>query len=155
MRQRGWFVNNANVSESKSIRKGGTRTQRRAPWVYAEEVLSVDGDYTNGGLVDVYTKKDRFIGTGFINDNSKIRIRIFSRNANDRFDDDFFRRRIRYALEYRQTVMGSDFDCCRIIFGEADSFPGLTVDRFGDVLVFQILSLGIEMLKSRLVSAVY
>jgi len=135
----------AKVSEkAERALKGGH------PWVYAEEVLSVDGDYTNGGLVDVYTKKDRFIGTGFINDNSKIRIRIFSRNANDRFDDDFFRRRIRYALEYRQTVMGSDFDCCRIIFGEADSFPGLTVDRFGDVLVFQILSLGTEMLKSRL-----
>lgn len=140
----------AKVSEkAERALKGGH------PWVYAEEVLSVDGDYTNGGLVDVYTKKDRFIGTGFINDNSKIRIRIFSRNANDRFDDDFFRRRIRYALEYRQTVMGNDFDCCRIIFGEADSFPGLTVDRFGDVLVFQILSLGTEMLKSRLVSAVY
>ena len=135
----------AKVSEkAERALKGGH------PWVYAEEVLSVDGDYTNGGLVDVYTKKDRFIGTGFINDNSKIRIRIFSRNANDRFDDDFFRRRIRYALEYRQTVMGNDFDCCRIIFGEADSFPGLTVDRFGDVLVFQILSLGTEMLKSRL-----
>lgn len=135
----------AKVSEkAERALKGGH------PWVYAEEVLSVDGDYTNGGLVDVYTKKDRFIGTGFINDNSKIRIRIFSRNANDRFDDDFFRRRIHYALEYRQTVMGNDFDCCRIIFGEADSFPGLTVDRFGDVLVFQILSLGTEMLKSRL-----
>ena len=91
----------AKVSEkAERALKGGH------PWVYAEEVLSVDGDYTNGGLVDVYTKKDRFIGTGFINDNSKIRIRIFSRNANDRFDDDFFRRRIRYALEYRQTVMG-------------------------------------------------
>ena len=68
----------AKVSEkAERALKGGH------PWVYAEEVLSVDGDYTNGGLVDVYTKKDRFIGTGFINDNSKIRIRIFSRNAND------------------------------------------------------------------------
>ncbi|MCH5279130.1 MAG: class I SAM-dependent rRNA methyltransferase [Christensenellaceae bacterium] len=122
------------------------------PWVYSEEILCVDGSYENGDLVDVYTKKNRFLGTGYINDNSKIRIRIISRNANDRFDDDFYRRRIRYAIEYRKTVMGNDFDegCCRIIFGESDSFPGLTVDRFNDVLVVQVLSLGIERIKHRL-----
>lgn len=119
------------------------------PWVYGEEVLSVSGAYENGELIDVYSKKERYLGTGFINDNSKIRIRILSANANDRFDDDFFRRRIRYALDYRRTVIG-DESCFRVIFGEADSFPGLTVDKFEDVLVFQVLSLGFERIKSRL-----
>lgn len=120
------------------------------PWIYGEEVISVDDGYESGELVDVFTRKERFLGTGFINDNSKIRIRIISRNANDRFDDEFFRRRIRYAIDYRRCVMGEDFTCCRIIFGEADMFPGLTVDKFDDVLVVQVLSLGIERLKHRL-----
>ena len=92
-------------------------------------------------------KKGRFLGTGFFNANSKIRIRIISKNANDKFDVAFFERRLRWCFEYRQTVMKKDFDCCRLVFGEADSFPGLTVDRFGDILVTQTLSLGIEKLK--------
>ena len=86
--------------------------------------------------------------SGFINDHSKIRVRILSTNANDRFDRAFWERRLRYAVQYRQTVMGEqDFHCCRLIFGEADSFPGLTVDRFEDILVIQTLSLGIEQRK--------
>lgn len=121
------------------------------PWVYGEEVLSVSGEYENGEIIDVYSKKERYLGTGFINDNSKIRIRILSRNANDRFDDEFFRRRIRYAIDYRRTVVGEE-TCFRVIFGEADSFPGLTVDKFEDVLVFQVLSLGFERIKQRLFS---
>lgn len=120
------------------------------PWVYAEEITDVSGAYENGGLVDVYSKKERYLGTGFINDNSKIRVRILSKNANDRFDDAFFARRIRYALDYRRTVMGEDLNCCRVIFGEADGFPGLTVDRFDDVLVVQVLSLGFERMKKRM-----
>lgn len=119
------------------------------PWVYGEEVLSVSGEYENGEIIDVFSKKERYLGTGFINDNSKIRIRILSRNANDRFDDEFFRRRIRYAIDYRRAVMGEE-TCFRVIFGEADSFPGLTVDKFEDVLVFQVLSLGFERIKHRL-----
>ena len=123
-----------------SIKKGHV-------WVYGEEVTDVIGEYRNGDLVDVVTRKGRFLGTGFINDNSKIRIRIISKNANDKFDAAFFERRLRYCFEYRRTVMGEDFACCRLIFGEADSFPGLTVDRFGDILVTQVLSLGIEKRK--------
>lgn len=123
-----------------SIKKGHV-------WVYGEEVTDVIGNYRNGDLVDVVTRKGRFLGTGFINDNSKIRIRIISKNANDKFDAAFFERRLRYCFEYRRTVMGEDFACCRLIFGEADSFPGLTVDRFGDILVTQVLSLGIEKRK--------
>ena len=122
------------------------------PWVFAEEIRAVEGEYTNGGLVQVRSGKGRFLGTGFVCEQSKIRVRIISTNANDRFDEAFFARRIKYAIDYRQTVMGSeaDFACCRLIFGEADSFPGLTVDRFGPILVTQCLSRGIEQIKPML-----
>lgn len=117
------------------------------PWVFADEILRIEGTYANGDLVDVMSDKDKYIGTGFVNDNSKIRIRIISTNANDKFDEAFYERRLRYALDYRRTVMGDDFKYCRLIFGEADFFPGLTIDRFGDILVAQVLSLGIELRK--------
>lgn len=131
--------------------KGEKALRGGHPWIYAEEVTAIDVAYENGGLVDVLSRKGRYLGTGYINDNSKIRIRVISRNANDRFDRDFYARRIRYALDYRRTVMGAeDFRCCRLIFGEADSFPGFTVDRFGDILVTQVLSLGTERVKETL-----
>ena len=118
------------------------------PWVYGEEVTAVEGGYHNGDMVDVVSSKGRYLGTGWVNDHSKIRVRILSRNANDTFDEAFFRRRVRYALDYRKTVMGpTDYRCCRLIFGEADQFPGLTVDRFENVLVTQTLSLGMEQRK--------
>lgn len=120
------------------------------PWVYAEEITDIDSTFENGGLVDVLSQKSKFLGTGFINENSKIRVRVISRNANDKFDRAFYERRIRYALDYRKTVMGEDFSACRLIFGEADCFPGFTVDMFNDVLVTQVLSLGIERIKDML-----
>ena len=123
------------------------------PWVYGEEITAVDGAYENGDIVTVHSQKGRFLGTGFINDNSKIRVRILSRNANDRFDGEFWRRRVRYCLDYRRTVMGEDENCCRVIFGEADSFPGLTVDRFEDVLAVQVLSLGFDRMRETLYDA--
>ena len=120
-------------------------------WVYSDEILHTDKAYENGDIVDVYTEKNRYLGSGYINDHSKIRVRIISKNANDRFDEDFYRRRIRYAVDYRVAVMGEDFSCCRLIFGEADGFPGLTVDRFEDILVVQVLSLGIERVKDMII----
>ena len=125
------------------------------PWIYDTEVLSVEGDYENGNLVDAVTEKGKYVGTGFISTESKIRIRLISQNANDKFDREFFRRRIKYAWDYRKTVMGGDISCCRVIFGEADQFPGLTVDRFGDVLVTQCLSVGIEKLKDVIFPLLY
>ena len=116
-------------------------------WVYADEILRVDGEYENGDIVDVLTDKGRYLGSGYINDNSKIRVRIISKNANDRFDEVFYRRRIDYAIDYRLTVMGEDFSSCRLIFGEADGFPGLTVDKFENILVAQVLSLGTDRVK--------
>lgn len=119
------------------------------PWVYFNEITEAQ-PFENGELVDVVSQKGSYLGTGFANENSKIRVRLISRNANDKFDEAFFERRLRHAIDYRKTVMGDDFSNCRLIFGEADSFPGLTVDRFGDILVVQVLSLGIEKRKKML-----
>ena len=121
------------------------------PWVYEGEVTAMDGAAEDGGLVDVVSRRGSWLGCGFYNSRSKIRVRLVSRNANDDFSDAFWERRIRYAWEYRKTVMGeTDSRCCRVIFGEADLFPGLTVDRFESVLVAQTLSLGMERIKPRL-----
>ena len=132
-----------------TITKKGERAARSGhPWVYGEEVTHVEGTYQNGDIVDVYSDKDRYLGTGFANDISKIRVRIVSRNANDRFDEAFWQRRVKYALDYRKTVMGDkDFACCRLIFGDADDMPGLTVDRYNDVLVAQTLCYGMDQVK--------
>lgn len=128
--------------------KGERAARGGHPWVFGEEVTHVEGEYKNGDLVDVVTAKGKYLGTGFVNDISKIRVRIISTNTNDKFDEAFWERRLRYAIDYRLTVMGEqDFKCCRLIFGEADMFPGLTVDRFNDILVTQTLSLGIELRK--------
>ncbi len=120
------------------------------PWIYDQEVsLPEEGKRPiDGSLVDAVSTKGAYLGTGFYNSHSKIRVRLISRNANDTFDAAFFERRLRYAWNFRKSVLREeDLACCRIIFGEADQFPGLTVDRFGPVLVTQTLSLGIEMLK--------
>ena len=124
---------------------------RGHPWVYDAEVLSLEGTPENGGLVDVLSKKGRYLGTGFLSQQSKIRVRLLSRNANDRFDEAFWERKLRWAWEYRKSVMEpADLDACRIIFGEADAFPGLTVDKFHDLLSVQILSVGMEAIKGML-----
>ena len=121
------------------------------PWVFGDEVLSLDAPVENGALVQVRSRKGRWLGMGFYNDHSKIRVRVLSRNANDRFDTDFWRRRLGYAIDYRAAVMGDAFSSnCRLVFGEADQLPGLTVDRFGDILVAQTLSLGMERRKELL-----
>lgn len=122
------------------------------PWVFCDEITHINGKYENGDIVDVFSQKDRFLGSGYINDNSKIRVRVISRNANDKFDEAFYRRRIKYAVDYRKTVMGDDFSCCRLIFGEADQFPGFTVDMFEDILSVQVACYGIERIKDMLYS---
>ena len=117
------------------------------PWVYADEVLQADAACVDGQIVDVTTRSGHWLGSGFYNSASKIRVRVLSRNANDRFDEAFWARRIRYAVVYRRTVMGQDFDNCRLIFGEADFLPGIVIDKFSDVLVVESLALGIDRLK--------
>ena len=130
--------------------KGTRWVEQGHPWIYADEVIREEGACENGALADAVSEKGKYLGTGFVSRESKIRLRLLSRNANDRFDQTFWKRRIKYAWDYRKTVMGEDISCCRVIFGEADSFPGLTVDRFSDILVTQTLSVGMEKIKPML-----
>ena len=130
--------------------KGTRWVEQGHPWIYEAEVIRCEGEAENGCLVDAVSEKGKYLGTGFLSLKSKIRIRLISRNANDKFDEAFWRRRIGYAWDYRKTVMGDDTGCCRVIFGEADGFPGLTVDRFSDILVTQTLSVGMEKIKPML-----
>ena len=130
--------------------KGAKWVEQGHPWIYADEVIREEGSCENGALADAVSEKGKYLGTGFVSRSSKIRLRLVSRNANDRFDEAFWKRRIQYAWDYRKTVMGSDISCCRVIFGEADGFPGLTVDRFSDILVTQTLSVGMERIKPML-----
>jgi 23S rRNA (cytosine1962-C5)-methyltransferase len=117
------------------------------PWVYADEITAAE-DAENGSLVDVLSAKGRYLGTGFVSLLSKIRVRIISKNTNDSFDEAFYERRLRYAWDYRKTVLEpEDLNCCRVIFGEADFFPGLTVDKFGTLLSAQVLSIGTDKIK--------
>ena len=127
--------------------RGAKRAQQGHPWVFDNEITAQEGALEDGALCDVRSPKGRYLGTGYYNSHSKIRVRLLSQNANDKFDQAFFARRAQYAWDYRKTVMGRDADSCRVIFGEADRFPGLTVDKFGDILVTQTLCLGTELRK--------
>lgn len=128
--------------------RGTKKAQGGHPWVFDNEITQVNGTPEDGGLCDVLSPKGRYLGTGYYNSHSKIRVRMISQNANDIFGEAFFQRRVRYAWDYRKTVMGPEgTQNCRVIFGEADGFPGLTVDKFGDILVAQTLCLGTELRK--------
>jgi 23S rRNA (cytosine1962-C5)-methyltransferase len=130
-----------NKKAEKALRAGH-------PWVYGEEVIQDEEPWENGDIVDVYSSKGRWLGAGYGNRHSKIRVRILSQNTNDRFDEEFYRRRVHYAVDYRRAVMGDEFSACRLIFGEADQFPGLTIDRYNDVLVSEVLCAGTDRVKS-------
>ncbi len=130
--------------------RGAKRAKEGHPWVFDNEITAVTGPIADGALCDVCSPKGRYLGTGFFNAHSKIRVRILSQNPNDDFSPDFFRRRLQYAWDYRKTVLAGEVSACRVIFGESDRFPGLTVDKFGDILVAQTLSLGIEQRTSLL-----
>ena len=131
--------------------KAEAAVRRGHPWVYDAEITAVSGAPENGGYVDVLGKKGQYLGTGFFSGASKIRVRLLTRNANDRLDAAFWERKLRWAWEYRKTVLApEDLDACRIIFGEADAFPGLTVDKFHDLLCVQVLSAGMERVKGDL-----
>lgn len=123
------------------------------PWIYGTEVEQTEEGIEPGDIVRVVSRKGKFIGSGFYNSNSKITVRIISTNANDHFDASFWKRRAQYAVDYRLQVMRKeDYDNMRLIFGEADQMPGLTVDRFGDILSVQALSLGIEKRKEEILN---
>ncbi len=128
-------------------KKAEAALKKGHPWVYDAEITQTFGDTPNGCLVDVLSSKGSYLGTGFLSLNSKIRVRVLSSNANEAFSPAFWERRLKYAIDYRKTVMGDDFSCCRLVFGEADGLPGLTVDRFSDIIVTQVLSYGMDKIK--------
>ncbi len=125
------------------------KIEQGRPWVYRHEINEYDGEYENGDIVEVYNHKGYFIGKGYINDASKIAIRIMTRNMNEEIDEEFFKKRFKDAWDYRKTLI--DTSSCRFIFGEADFLPGLTVDKFSDYYVIQISTLGMERYKDLIV----
>ena len=132
-------------------KKGQRAIEAGHPWVYEGEVLRTEGEAENGAIVDVMNEKGTWLGAGLLSLVSKIRVRLLSRNANDFFNDVFWERRFQYAWDYRRAALPpADLLCCRVVFGEADGLPGLTVDRFGDILVTQTLSYGMERRKAEL-----
>ena len=132
-------------------KKGALWVKAGHPWIYEGEILGQEGPVQNGDLVDAMTEKGTYLGTGLLSQKSKIRIRLLSQNANDRFDEAFWKRRFSYAWAYRKQLMKKeDLQAVRIIFGESDGMPGLTVDRFNDLLSVQCLSYGMEKRKALL-----
>ena len=124
--------------EGRALKSGG-------PWVYDNEIASIMGNFENGDIVIVRDFDGYPLGRGFININSKIRIRMMTRNENQEIDREFLKMRVRDAWEYRKKTV--DISSCRVIFGEADFLPGMVIDKFSDVLVVQSLALGIDKLK--------
>ncbi|MCR5722495.1 MAG: class I SAM-dependent rRNA methyltransferase [Lachnospiraceae bacterium] len=133
--------------EGRTIKAGGA-------WIYDNEIDTITGSFTNGDIVRVHDFDGYPMGSGFINQNSKIRVRMLTRKAEQAIDEEFLYSRVQAAWDYRKAVMpAADLNCCRIIFGEADWLPGLTVDKYDDVLVVECLALGMEPLKVMLVNA--
>ena len=128
------------------LRKGeGRALKAGGAWVFDNEIAEVIGSFENGELVEVQDFDGYCMGTGFINTNSKIRVRMMSRVKGQVIDHDFLEMRVRNAWEYRKKTV--DTSSCRVIFGEADFLPGLVIDKFADVLVVQSLALGIDKMK--------
>ena len=129
--------------EGRSLKAGGL-------WIYDNEVDRTEGDFKNGDIVDVLDFDGYYLGKGFFNGNSKIRVRMLSRKKGQEIDDEFLLGRVRDAWEYRKRTV--DTASCRVIFGEADFLPGLVVDKFSDVLVVQSLALGIDRMKEKILA---
>lgn len=133
-----------------TLKKGEGRTVKAGGlWIYDNEIDTIAGSFKNGTIVTVRDFDGYPMGKGFINQNSKIRIRLLTRQAQTQIDDAFLLMRVQNAWDYRKNVMTSreDLSCCRVIFGEADWLPGLVVDKYEDILVVESLALGMELLK--------
>ena len=134
-----------------TLKKGAGRTLKQGgPWIYDNEVESILGHFTDGDIVTVHDFDGYPLGKGFINRNSKLLVRMMTRDKSTEIDETFLRMRVKNAWEYRKKVM-DDVSCCRVIFGEADFLPGLVVDKFADVLVVESLALGIDRMKEQII----
>ena len=133
-----------------TLKKGEGRTLKAGGmWVFDNEIESIMGRFENGSIVTVHDFDGYPMGRGFINQNSKIRVRLMTRNVNQEIDHEFLRDRVRMAWEYRKKTV--DTGSCRVVFGEADFLPGLVIDKFSDVLVVESLALGIDRFKLEIV----
>ena len=135
-------------------RKAARSLKAGHPWVFEGEVLEAE-PCANGSVVDVFEENGTWQGAGLLSQESKIRVRIVTRNANDRVDESFWARRVAWAWEHRKVAMGGralpgcepDTNACRVVFSEADGMPGLIVDRYEHVLVAQVGTVGMELLR--------
>ncbi|WP_028234655.1 class I SAM-dependent rRNA methyltransferase [Pseudobutyrivibrio sp. MD2005] len=133
--------------EGRTIKAGGA-------WIFDNEIDTVMGSFENGDIVIVHDFDGYMMGRGFINTNSKIRVRMMTRDKEQLIDADFIKMRVKNAWEYRKSVLlEKDLNCCRVIFGEADFLPGLVIDKYDDVLVVESLALGIDRFKLDIVNA--
>ena len=134
-----------------NLKPGKTHAVEKGnPWIYSDEIENFSGTYTNGDIVEVRNGKGWSIGKGFINDKSKIAIRMMTRDPEEAVDDELIRRRLKTASDYRRDVMGAETSY-RLIYGESDFLPGLTVDKYGEYYVIQSLALGIDRFKDAVV----
>lgn len=129
--------------EGRTIKSGGL-------WIFDNEIQSIVGKFKNGDVVVVHDFDGYPMGKGYINQNSKIRVRLLTRKVDQEINEDFLRMRVKNAWEYRKKTV--DTSSCRVLFGDADFLPGLVVDKFSDVLVVQSLALGIDRFKEQIVS---
>ncbi len=132
-------------------KKIGDRVMNGHPWIFGNELGDSEGTAEPGDIVEVYSSNGSFVGKGFINPASQIRIRLLTRNKNEAIDDQFFYNRIKSAWDYRKQIGYTEN--CRLIFGEADLLPALIIDKFNDYIVIQTLALGIEKWKGAIVAA--
>ena len=134
-----------------TLKKGAGRTLKEGgPWIYDNEIESIMGSFTDGDIVLVHAFDGYPLGRGFINRNSKLTVRMMTRNRDTEVDESFIRMRVKNDWENRKQVM-DDISSCRVIFGEADFLPGLVVDKFADVLVVESLALGIDRFKEMII----
>lgn len=129
-----------------TLKKGeGRLLKAGGAWIFDNEIDSVTGTFENGDIVLVRDFDGYPMGRGFYNSNSKIRVRVMTRNIDQEIDEEFLRMRVKNAWQYRKDTV--DTSSCRVIFGEADFLPGLTIDKYEDILVVESLALGIDKMK--------
>ena len=139
------------MSAIVTLKKGEGRTIKAGgAWIFDNEIDTITGRFKNGEVVTVHDFDGYPMGKGFINQNSKIRIRMMTRKPDQESDESFLKKRVKNAWEYRKTTV--DTSSCRIIFGEADFLPGLVIDKYEDVLVVECLALGMEQFKEIIVN---
>ncbi len=135
-----------------TLKKGEGRTLKSGGmWVFDNEIDQIEGSFENGDIVTIHDFDHYFLGYGFINEHSKIRIRLLSKKKGTVIDDAFMEKRVQNAWDYRKLTV--DTSCCRIIFGEADFLPGIVIDKFSDVLVVESLALGIDKWKQSILES--